>query len=121
MSDLSYSLVQARFMPAEMDEGWLGECLSDDEVDLPKDLNVLALEDPEEDEEEEGLAAFNDTETWNDLSLDRFLNVEAAAGMPQHSSVTAQAMASALKAISIPEQQDLDETEPDEQNSGMEQ
>ena len=47
--------------------------------------------------------------------------MEAASGMPQPSSVTAQAMASALKAISIPDQQDLDETEPDEQNSGMEQ
>jgi hypothetical protein len=59
MSDSSYVKVASRFIPAEIvDEGWLAESLSDDEVDLPKDLNMLEMEDLEEEDEDEGFILF---------------------------------------------------------------
>lgn len=104
MSDSSYVKVASRFIPAEIvDEGWLAESLSDDEVDLPKDLNMLVMEDLEEEDEDEGFIPFREVESFNDLGLDRFvLNLEAennVTGRVSNTSVSAQALASAQRTL----------------------
>ena len=102
MSDSSYIKVASRFIPAEIvDEGWLAESLSDDEVDLPKDLSLMVMEDLDEEEEDDGFVPFHEVESFNDLGLDRFVvHLEAEAnvtGRVSNTSVSAQALASAQR------------------------
>lgn len=104
MSDSSYIKVASRFIPAEIvDEGWLAESLSDDEVDLPKDLSLMVMEDLDEEEEDDGFVPFHEVESFNDLGLDRFVvHLEAEAnvtGRVSNTSVSAQALASAQRTL----------------------
>ena len=102
MSDSSYIKVASRFIPVEtVDEGWSGESLSDDEVDLPKDhLSNAAMEDLEEEEDDDGFLPSREIDSFNDLGLDRFVaNLETEAVSPSSSSAFAQAMLSAQRAL----------------------
>ena len=79
MSDTNYSSANLRFQQsAYVDEAWLMDSLSDDDIDIPKDLNPyddgnVDGEDDEEDDDDEGLPSGVGQETWGDLGLDRFL------------------------------------------------
>ena len=87
-----YIKVASRFIPVEtVDEGWSGESLSDDEVDLPKDhLSNAAMEDLEEEEDDDGFLPSREIDSFNDLGLDRFVaNLETEAVSPSSSSAFA--------------------------------
>jgi hypothetical protein len=72
MSDSDFGAVACRLRNAGMhDELWIKDSLSDDEIDVPKDIVFINEED--EDEEEENGTAFNANEIWGDLGLDGFL------------------------------------------------
>lgn len=77
MSDTNYSSANLRFLQsAYVDEAWLMDSLSDDDIDIPKDLNPYdaAAVDGEEDEEEDDDDVLpSGQETWGDLGLDVFL------------------------------------------------
>jgi hypothetical protein len=69
MSDTSYAAVsQRRKIIDTIDEKWLCDCLSDDEIDIPKDIIII----DDEDDEDDGLISPEDR--WTDLGLDKFTN-----------------------------------------------
>jgi hypothetical protein len=73
MSDSDFGAVACRLRNVGTnDEIWVKDSLSDDEIDVPKDM-VFALNEEDEDEEEESGAIFNANEIWGDLGLDGFL------------------------------------------------
>ena len=90
------------FQAAEVvDDAWLQEGLSDDEVDLPREVLNSALENEDDDEEEDNATPFGE-EAWNDLALDRFVqNLETSeANASLHpSAVAGQAQAAAMQAL----------------------
>ena len=102
-SDSSYVARSAFcFQAAEViDDAWLQEGLSDDEVDLPREVLNSELDNEDDDEEEDSATPFGQ-EMWNDLALDRFVqNLETneanASLLP--STVAGQAQAAALQAL----------------------
>lgn len=67
MSDTSFAAVADKRKLLEIiDDDWIEDSLSDDEIEIPKEFNVSV----EEEEEEEEL--LNKEDTWNDLGLDDF-------------------------------------------------
>ena len=57
-----------------VDEAWVKDSLSDDDIDVPKDTLLDELNDEEDDEEEElGSPMINANDVWGDLGLDKFL------------------------------------------------
>ena len=73
MSDSDFGAVACRLRNAGMhDDVWVKDSLSDDEIDIPKDI-VFAVDEEDEDEEEESGAILNANEIWGDLGLDGFL------------------------------------------------
>ena len=76
------------------------EILSDDEVDLPKDLKNSALDDNEDEDEDEVPTPFGE-EKWNDLALDRFVQHlgESETNSSMHPSTAGQALAAAMQAL----------------------
>ena len=101
-SDSSYAARTAfRFQSSVVDDAWLHEGLSDDDVDLPREVLNSTLDNEEDDEDEEGVTPFGE-ETWNDLALDSFLqhleSIEANASQSA-STVAAEAQAAAMQAL----------------------
>jgi hypothetical protein len=101
-SDSSYAARTAfRFQSSVVDDAWLHEGLSDDDVDLPREVLNSTLDNEEDDEDEEGVTPFGE-ETWNDLALDSFLqhleSSEANASQSA-STVAAEAQAAAMQAL----------------------
>lgn len=70
MSDTTYSVVNTskRHLIDVIDEKWITDVLSDDDIDVPKDMFLL---DDEDDDEEFQLTSYDDK--WNDLGLDSFI------------------------------------------------
>ena len=102
-SDSSYVARSAfRFQTADsVDDVWLLEGLSDDEVDLPREVLNSTLDNEDDDEEEDGTTPFGE-ETWNDLALDRFvehLDTNDASASLLPSTVAGQAQAAALQSL----------------------
>ena len=100
MSDCSYIMVAGRFIPVEIvDEDWLGESLSDDEVELPKDYLTNAMEDLEDDDDDDGFIPTSEIDSFNDLGLDNFVaNLETEAVNASSSAYT-QALISAQREL----------------------
>ena len=100
MSDCSYIMVAGRFIPVEIvDEDWLGESLSDDEVELPKDYLTNAMEDLEDDDDDDGFIPTREIDSFNDLGLDNFVaNLETEAVNASSSAYT-QALISAQREL----------------------
>ncbi len=73
MSDSRLSSVSKRLRPNDaVDESWARDCLSDDEIDLPKDLMIEDHDEFDEEDEDENTPATAE-EVWGDLGLDNFL------------------------------------------------
>ncbi|KAJ1430955.1 hypothetical protein B484DRAFT_395683 [Ochromonadaceae sp. CCMP2298] len=69
MSDTSFAAVSQNSKLIEaIDDEWLQDALSDDEIEIPKDFDINTEED---EEEEESLVKADDA--WNDLGLENFL------------------------------------------------
>ena len=100
MSDCIYIMVAGRFIPVEIvDEDWLGESLSDDEVELPKDYLTNAMEDLEDDDDDDGFIPTSEIDSFNDLGLDNFVaNLETEAVNASSSAYT-QALISAQREL----------------------
>lgn len=70
MSDTNFNAVSVRLKKIDIiSKDWAEDCLTDDDIDIPKEFDV-GLED-QEDEDEEGLIK---DEEWNDLGIDVFLS-----------------------------------------------
>ena len=91
-SDSSYAARTAfRFQSSVVDDAWLHEGLSDDDVDLPREVLNSTLDNEEDDEDEEGVTPFGE-ETWNDLALDSFLqHLESSEANASQSASTVAA------------------------------
>lgn len=74
MSDSNFSVISHRLRRIDdIDEAWINDCLSDDDIDVPKDI-VAQDWDVEDEEDEEDIGPLTIThETWGDLGLDQFL------------------------------------------------
>lgn len=73
MSDTSFAAIAQTCVPVNfIDDKWIEESLSDDEIDLPKDIEFTSEEQAEgggdDDEEEEGTSE----DVWKEEGMDRF-------------------------------------------------
>jgi hypothetical protein len=74
MSDSDFVSASRRLPCADLnDESWAKDSLSDDEIDVPKDILFDELNEDEDDDEEESGVVLSTSEIWGDLGLDRFL------------------------------------------------
>ena len=79
MSDASFRVVNRKHHKGvfdAVDEKWLIDCLSDDEIDVPKLAVFLIDDDEDEDNEGEYSLPSLQEEKWNDLGLER-LQIDA--------------------------------------------
>jgi hypothetical protein len=68
MSDTTYTSVSVKTRLIDIiDTEWTEDCLSDDDIEIPKEFEFSIEEEEDEDE-----ATPKDDE-WNDLGLDQFL------------------------------------------------
>lgn len=74
MSDSNLASLSKRLRPIEViDEYWAKDCLSDDDIDLPKDVVIADEHDELDDEDEDENTPENAQEVWGDLGLDNFV------------------------------------------------
>jgi len=79
MSDTDLTAVMPRYMNlAIVDEAWVKDSLSDDDIDLPKDVLLEDLNDDDDDDDDElggtdTHSRSNAHEVWGDLGLDDFI------------------------------------------------
>eukprot|EP00598_Pedospumella_elongata_P008099 CAMPEP_0185003002 /NCGR_PEP_ID=MMETSP1098-20130426/75320_1 /TAXON_ID=89044 /ORGANISM="Spumella elongata, Strain CCAP 955/1" /LENGTH=75 /DNA_ID=CAMNT_0027530591 /DNA_START=96 /DNA_END=323 /DNA_ORIENTATION=- len=67
MSDTSFASVNQKNKFIDIiDDDWLQDCLSDDEIDAPKDFEFAADDDADEDEQQ------SNEDVWNDTGLGIF-------------------------------------------------
>eukprot|EP01036_Dinobryon_divergens_P022122 gene22122-30356_t len=88
MSDTKYSVVaavKAKKNIAIIDDDWIGDSLSDDDIMVPKEFEVLV-----EDEEESDEVAMKE-DAWNDLGLDSFLHENSSSSSTNINNFTAVA------------------------------
>mmetsp|Transcript_10813 Transcript_10813/g.10433 ORF Transcript_10813/g.10433 Transcript_10813/m.10433 type:complete len:102 (-) Transcript_10813:189-494(-) len=85
MSDTCYASVSKNRKNVDIiDEQWMSDCLSDDEIDMPKDM------EENDDEDEEESSPKSPDEIWTDCGLEIFagdqITHQAAAATPQPQS-----------------------------------
>jgi hypothetical protein len=74
MSDTNLNAIVHRFRNLEIiDEAWIKDSLSDDDIDVPKDVLLDDFNDDDEDEDDDNNTQTNAADLWGDLGLDRFL------------------------------------------------
>ena len=76
MSDTDFGSIMHRYVDQSIvDEAWQKDSLSDDDIDVPKEvlLDEMSGEDDDEEEELRGDPLPNSHDVWGDLGLDRFL------------------------------------------------
>mmetsp|Transcript_20251 Transcript_20251/g.34147 ORF Transcript_20251/g.34147 Transcript_20251/m.34147 type:complete len:81 (+) Transcript_20251:53-295(+) len=75
MSDTSFAAIAQTCVPLNfIDDKWAEESLSDDEIDLPKDIEITSEEqggEGGEDEDEDGEGGSSE-DVWKEEGLDRF-------------------------------------------------
>ena len=68
MSDVNIATVsQKKRIIDIIDDGWLKDCLSDDEIEVPKEI---LIHDDEDDDNDTGVVV---EEKWKDTGLERFM------------------------------------------------
>lgn len=86
-SDVSYTAVSQRLLQNSridvIDDAWLTDTLSDDEIEVPKDIY---MNEDEDDEADNGILG---EDSWNDPGLDRFMN-EQTTNFPTSISMPSQ-------------------------------
>ena len=69
MSGTSDSVYSPGYNLDLVDEAWLADSLSDDEVELPAEIDITLTDDQDLDAQ---AASTNEKEKWTDLALDTF-------------------------------------------------
>lgn len=75
MSDTDYSVVPRNSNLQNVDRDWVEDCLSDDEIELPKEHQIIDEEDDIALGDELGVSIEpSSDEIWSDFGLERFIN-----------------------------------------------
>lgn len=75
MSDTNYSIVPRNTNLQNVDREWVEDCLSDDEIELPKEHQIIDEEDDIALGDELGVSTEpSSDQIWSDLGLERFIN-----------------------------------------------
>jgi hypothetical protein len=84
MSDTSFSSLCCQFRNIDVvDEDWILDCLSDDEIDLPDEFQMVLDLIDEEDHEMDDMDPLTKKDEWDDNGMDRFIADAAAMALIQ--------------------------------------
>lgn len=84
MSDVTFAAVDKKKKLLDIiDEAWLKDTLSDDEIEVPVDAFV---HEEDEDESEPGIVA---EDVWDHIGLDRFIAEQNSGAISQNQAIPA--------------------------------